>query len=490
MLSGQMSLKLSPYSDLYDIVVSKDNILRKIKENVDFSFVNGMVADSYCADFGRPAKEPEMMFKLLFLKTWFDLSDRQLIENARVNMAYKYFLDLNPEDEMVDASLLSVFRKTHINGEDMMDEMIGESIRQAIEKGVIKSSSIIVDATHTNSKANKETPTQQLRRLTKNVRKEIYRTAYELHTQFPEKPDETATLDEEITYTEKLIEVVNRYTMEHSNIKVEKQITHIKGLLDNRKIETIQSAVDEDAKTGHKSKDDPFFGYKTHIAMTQDRLITAAEVTSGEVNDSTQLTTLIEKSTEAGICVDEVLGDKAYSSQTNIDYMNKNKIRPITRKRKYSLPEINEEKGFVYNKDSDTFACKAGHLAKSKKFKRRKKVGSHINNAMEYQFDVEKCKKCPYREGCYKPGAKTKTYTVTIPEDHKDPHLSFEETEYFNKRIKERYKIEAKNGELKQAHGFDRCKYMGLSGMKLQTGLSVFVVNIKRILKLMEYQIG
>ena len=119
MLSGQMSLKLSPYSDLYDIVVSKDNILRKIKENVDFSFVNGMVADSYCADFGRPAKEPEMMFKLLFLKTWFDLSDRQLIENARVNMAYKYFLDLNPEDEMVDASLLSVFRKTHINGEEI-----------------------------------------------------------------------------------------------------------------------------------------------------------------------------------------------------------------------------------------------------------------------------------------------------------------------------------------------------------------------------------
>lgn len=32
-----------------------------------------MLRKQYCEHFGRPAKEPEMMFKLLFLKKLYDL---------------------------------------------------------------------------------------------------------------------------------------------------------------------------------------------------------------------------------------------------------------------------------------------------------------------------------------------------------------------------------------------------------------------------------
>jgi len=62
----------------------------------------------------------------------------------------------------------------------------------------------------------------------------------------------------------------------------------------------------------------------------------------------------------------------------------------------------------------------------------------------------------------------------------------FEESEYFKERIKDRYKIEAKNAELKQAHGLARCKYTGLFGMKIQMYFSAFVVNVKRIIRLKE----
>ena len=65
--NSQMRLLLSPYQGLYDLVVSEDNLLRKIKENIDFSFVNPLLRKQYCENFGRPAKEPEMMFKLMFL---------------------------------------------------------------------------------------------------------------------------------------------------------------------------------------------------------------------------------------------------------------------------------------------------------------------------------------------------------------------------------------------------------------------------------------
>lgn len=71
---------------------------------------------------------------------------------------------------------------------------------------------------------------------------------------------------------------------------------------------------------------------------------------------------------------------------------------------------------------------------------------------MTYFFDTEKCKACPLKEGCYKDGAKNKTYSVAIlPETH-HAQKEFQESEYFKERVKQRYMIEAKNAELKQAY--------------------------------------
>ena len=109
---GQMEMELSPYQGLYDAIIPKDHILRRLKENIDFSFVNPMLKKQYCEHFGRPAKEPEMIFKLLFLKKLYDLSDERVISSSQTDMAYKYFLGLAPEDKMIDPSLLTKFRKT------------------------------------------------------------------------------------------------------------------------------------------------------------------------------------------------------------------------------------------------------------------------------------------------------------------------------------------------------------------------------------------
>ena len=47
----------------------------------------------------------------------------------------------------------------------------------------------------------------------------------------------------------------------------------------------IEYSKDKDAKVGHKTADTSFFGYKTHIAMTPERIITAATITTGEKHD-------------------------------------------------------------------------------------------------------------------------------------------------------------------------------------------------------------
>jgi transposase len=205
--NSQMSLSLSPYSGIYDAVVPRDHLLRKIKENIDFSFVNPMLKKQYCEYFGRPAKEPEMMFKLMFLKKLYDLSDVRLISQAQTDMAVKLFLDLDPEAAMIDPSLMTKFRKTRIT-EDILEEMLRETIRQAIEKGVISSTSIIVDSTHSVANAKPQHPTQILRQLSHKLRREIYQNMFELSDRFPKKPPETAELAEEIDYTRKLLDAV------------------------------------------------------------------------------------------------------------------------------------------------------------------------------------------------------------------------------------------------------------------------------------------
>ena len=51
--------------------------------------------------------------------------------------------------------------------------------------------------------------------------------------------------------------------------------------------------------------------------------------------------------------------------------------------------------------------------------------------------------------------------------------------------IMTRYKIEAKNSELKNVHGYDRAISYGISNMQMQGAIAIFTVNLKRILKLM-----
>ena len=106
---------------------------------------------------------------------------------------------------------------------------------------------------------------------------------------------------------------------------------------------------------------------------------------------------------------------------------------------------------------------------------------------MEYCFDVNKCKECPLREGCYKEGKKSKVYTVSLLSETHKKQKEFEETEYFKNTLRnERYKIEAKNAETKVAHGLCKAKSVGLACMRVQSYLTHITTNLKRIIKKMD----
>ena len=93
-------------------LVPRDHLLRKIEAAVDFSFIRDRVAGLYCADNGRPALDPVVMFKALFIGYLFGVrSERQLVREIEVNVAYRWFLGLKLTDPVFDASTLSQNRR-------------------------------------------------------------------------------------------------------------------------------------------------------------------------------------------------------------------------------------------------------------------------------------------------------------------------------------------------------------------------------------------
>lgn len=483
MLIQQQELALSSYFDLYDLIVPKDNFLRKINELIDFTFVYDELVDKYCQNNGRNAESPIRMFKYLLLKTIYNISDVDVVERSLFDMSFKYFLDMTPEEDVINPSSLTKFRKLRLKDTDLLNLLISKTVSIAIEKGIIQSKSIIVVATHTLSRSNPLSPTEVLKERAKQLRKVVHSVNEDREGILPEK-NEDNDLSNEIAYCHKLTRKIASDVVLSSLPKIKEKLNLLKEAIEDVN-DHYTVSKDSDARTGHKTSDTSFFGFKTHIAMTEERIITAATVTSGEKGDGRELPELLEISQKNGIEVDTIIGDAAYSGKENLKLAQEQKIKVVA-KLNPGITQGNRkrEDEFDYNKDAGMFLCPAGHMAVRKA--RQGKKGDGTNQVDAYYFDVEKCNVCALKDGCYKPEAKSKSYSVSIKfEEHQD-QMAFQETEYFREKSKHRYKIEAKNSELKNVHGYGRASSYGVENMQMQGAMAIFVVNLKRILRLAE----
>lgn len=76
-------------------LVPADHMLRKIDKYIDFSFIDEKVRHLYSQDNGRPAIDPLVLFKMIFLGYFYGIrSERQLEREVQTNLAYRWFLGL------------------------------------------------------------------------------------------------------------------------------------------------------------------------------------------------------------------------------------------------------------------------------------------------------------------------------------------------------------------------------------------------------------
>jgi transposase len=102
MLSAQDQL-------IFDTLVPPDHYLRRVNTLVDFEQYRATMAVCYHASDGRPADDPVVLLKVGFLQTHYNLSDREVIAQTQVNVAFRYFLSLALTDTLPHPSLLTVF---------------------------------------------------------------------------------------------------------------------------------------------------------------------------------------------------------------------------------------------------------------------------------------------------------------------------------------------------------------------------------------------
>ena len=327
MLNPQTEIKFSDYNSLYDILIPQDSKYRQLNELIDFASIRKELIKNYSKNMGREAIDPIILFKYLLLKTIHPVSDRALIARSRTDMAYKYFLGLRPEDDVIDPSLLTVFRRQRIKDINLMDLLLRSSLDKAKALGLMVSKKILVDSTHTLSVFRRYTPAEAIKRRSGALLQVIKATDMELYKLLPAAVVSKNT-DEMIDYAERLLNAISK-SDRIITPGIEEGMNYLQEALED--IETRAMVCrDPDARSGHKDKSKPFTGYKVHIAETENGFITATTVTSGEKDDGAELSGLIEKTQENGVKdIECVIADTAYSSKDNISACEEKNIKLV-----------------------------------------------------------------------------------------------------------------------------------------------------------------
>lgn len=137
-------------------MIPKNHLLRRIDSSIDFTFIHKLCQPLYCADNGRPAIDPEVLFRMLFVGYLYGIrSERRLEEEVNFNIACKWFCGLGLTEKAPDATALSVNRKRRFRDNNIPEQIFNEILRQAIQKGLVGGEILYTDSTHVKAKANK-----------------------------------------------------------------------------------------------------------------------------------------------------------------------------------------------------------------------------------------------------------------------------------------------------------------------------------------------
>ena len=147
--------------------IPEDHLLRLIDRYVDLSFVRERLKGLYSST-GRPSIDPEVLLRLLLVGYLYGItSERRLLEEVRMHLAYRWFTRLGFEQEIPDHSTFSKNRHGRFRQSDVFREVFEEIVRRCLEAGLAKGENLAVDGTMVGANASRQSrvPREQLKEV-------------------------------------------------------------------------------------------------------------------------------------------------------------------------------------------------------------------------------------------------------------------------------------------------------------------------------------
>lgn len=423
-------------------LVPKDHLLRKIDKVIDFAFIRGKVKDLYCADNGRPAIDPVVLFKMLFLGYLFGVrSERQLVREIQVNVAYRWFIGYGLSDKIPDASTFSQNRRRRFTESTIYQEIFDEIVLQAMGKKWINGRVLYTDSTHVKASANKN--------------------------KFKKAQVEASTR----SYLEELEAAITTDRKAHGKKALKAKEPEVA----TREIK--QSTTDPDSGyMVREGKPKGFFYLDHRTTCGQHNLITDTHVTAANVHDSIPYLERLDRQRERFNFETEAVGlDAGYMSAPLCKGLEDRELYGVIGYRrpthiKGRLPK----RAYVYDVQQDSYCCPGGQQLSYRTTTR--------DGYREYRSNPKLCRNCPWLGQCTSNAQAVKTITRHVWEDARekvDAHRLTKAGKALYKRRKET--IERSFADAKQLHGQRYIRMRGLLRAQEQCLLSAACQNMKKM---------
>jgi IS5 family transposase len=494
---------------IFDVIVPPDHYLRRVRQAVDFGRFRPILAAHYDPDRGRPPIEPLLLLKLEFLQFEYGLSDREVVKQSQVNMAFRFFLDLGLHSPLPDPSLLTHFRARL--GPQTHQEVFQDLIAQARQRGLVKDRVRLKDATHVLAAiAVPSTLTlvaQARDRLLEaaaafapervaGARDELQR----LRTATADLPDpqrlvrRVEHLRAVVAWADELLPPGEPAAPEadpaRRRLRRALDLAH-KVLRDRDDPEAPGKVISvQDAEAGTGWHHQWFDGYLLDIAMDADsELITALDVLPPSADEAADATELIRQEERAqGNDIATLSIDAAgfrgdlMAEWTDPRGLN---LEVIVPPKDDPPPAGFPPEAFTPDATGRRLTCPAGQTT-------GKRDRNANDTGWKYRFSARQCGGCPLRRQCLAEPETTGSRTV-IKNDYEATYRAAREkatTPRYREVRSQHPRVERKLGELVRWHGARRARYRGRAKVLIQGLLTGWVVNVKRLLKLVEGAAG
>ena len=426
------------YSFHLEDQIPETHLLRLIDRYVDFGFVRDRMMSFYSRT-GRPSIDPEVLLRLLLVGYLYGItSERRLLEEVRMHLAYRWFTRLGLDQEVPDHSTFSKNRHGRFRQAGVFREVFEEIVRRCMAAGVVEGRHLTVDGTMVQANASPH------RRVAREPRPEVAQVSRTV-------PEYLADLEEQ-----------------NPTADPPSEPPPASG---------IMSATDPDATWAVKWGRAGFAYYDNYLIDNASRVILDVAATPARFrHEALAARRMLERVDRLGLRPESLGADKAYGSGEFVAWLLRQGIQPhipVIDRRHQTGKRFTRDQ-FRYAPRENAYYCPQGQPLRY----RRAHPTAHGDI---YSTTPGQCRGCPQKQRCTPSDARR--LFVHWEESARETVRALAGTPAYARSQRDRYKVEALFAELKQRLRVGRLRLRRLWNVAEQCHLAATAQNLKRLVQ-------